>query len=63
MISDALDGGKSTRYRHAARHLAECRSSDAIIEDYGTIADHCGFLTHLKQKHPRNFGFWELVDG
>ena len=62
MISDALDGGKSTRYRHAARHLAECRSSDAIIEDYGTIADHCGFLTHLKQKHPRNFGFWELVD-
>lgn len=63
MISDALDGGKSTRYRHAARHLAECRSSDAIIKDYGAIAEHGAFLAHLKQKHPRKFGFWELVGG
>jgi hypothetical protein len=35
MIEDTLDGAKSTRYRHAARHLAECQTLVMVIRDYG----------------------------
>ena len=35
MIEDTLDGAKSKRYRHAARHLAECQSLASLISDYG----------------------------
>ncbi len=37
MVLDTLNGGKSKRYRYAARHLAECQSCDAAIEDYGDL--------------------------
>ena len=35
MIDDTLDGAKSTRYSHAARHLMECQSRASAIQDYG----------------------------
>jgi len=63
MIEDTLDGAKSRRYRHAARHLAECLSSDATIVDYGDIATHAQFVRTIRQKHARKYGFWQLVDG
>ncbi len=62
MIKDALNGAKSKRYRYAARHLAECQSSDATIDDYGSFPGHGAFVAYLKQKHQRKSGFWELVD-
>jgi hypothetical protein len=31
MVEDTLKGAKSTRYRHAARHLAECQASEPTI--------------------------------
>ena len=37
MIEDALNGGRSSRYKHAARHLLECESADAVIEDYDEL--------------------------
>lgn len=61
MIDDALIGAKSKRYRHAARHLAECQSSDARIDNYGAYPDHSAYLAHLRQKHHRKSGFWDLV--
>jgi len=61
MIEDALNGAKSKRYSYAARHLAECWSSNATIDDYGTFPDHSAFVGHLKQIHHRKSGFWELV--
>jgi len=62
MIEDSLDGAKSKRYRHAARHLEECQSCDAAIEDYGDVLTHAEFITALKEKHPRKHGFWRLAD-
>lgn len=63
MIRDTLDGAKSKRYRHAARHLAECQATDASTGDYGAIPSHSRFVEELKQKHGRKYGFWQLVDG
>ncbi|WP_132248265.1 DUF6880 family protein [Primorskyibacter sedentarius] len=62
MVLDTLSGGKSKRYRYAARHLGDCQSSDAAIEDYGDFASHGQFLEMLKQDHGRKHGFWRLAD-
>ena len=40
MIEDTLDGAKSRRYRHAARHLME---ADALAP---AIVDYAGFKTN-----------------
>jgi hypothetical protein len=61
MIEDTLNGGKSSRYKHAARHLLECESADAAIETYAPLATHEQFLTHLRTRHGRKYGFWEQV--
>ena len=46
MIEDTLDGAKSTRYRHAARHLAECQAMALLINDYGRFEAH-GVSSHV----------------
>jgi hypothetical protein len=63
MVQDTLDGGKSKRYRYAARHLAECQSSEPAIVDHAGFPTHAQFVETLKQKHGRKYGFWQLVDG
>lgn len=63
MITYTLDGAKSKRYRHAARHLAECQSCDAMIEGYGDAQPHGAYLAKLRDTHARKVGFWQLVDG
>jgi len=63
MVQDTLDGARSTRYRHAARHLAECQANDAVIADYNGFPTHAQFVATLKDKHARKYGFWQLVDG
>lgn len=63
MIEDTLDGAKATRYRHAARHLAECQSSQPAIDDYAGFPTHEQFVSALKQRHGRKYGFWQLVEG
>src|SRR6056297_1055528 len=62
MIEDTLRGAKSKRYRHAARHLADCAACDANIADYGDHPTHDDFLTMLRDHHRRKHGFWSLVD-
>jgi hypothetical protein len=63
MIEDSLDGGKAKRYRHAARHLAECQSCEPAINDHGSFPTHEQFVATLKQRHGRKYGFWQLVEG
>ena len=63
MIEDTLRGAKSKRYRHAARHLAECAACDTAIAEYGDHPTHDEFLETLRADHPRKHGFWGLVDG
>jgi enoyl-CoA hydratase/carnithine racemase len=63
MVEDTLKGAKSTRYRHAARHLTQCEASEQAITDYGEVQTHDEFVAGLRQKHGRKYGFWSLVDG
>lgn len=59
MIDFTLVNARATRYRHAARHLAECASLAARIDDYGAVADHEAYVHHLKSRHGGNLGFWQ----
>lgn len=61
MIKDTLDGAKSSRYKHAARHLLECASLAPGIEDFGTFETHDAFVGRLRAKHGRKTGFWSQV--
>jgi hypothetical protein len=58
MIEDTLDGAKSSRYKHAARHLLECVSLASSIQDFGTFETHETFVSRLHAKHGRKAGFW-----
>jgi hypothetical protein len=61
MIEDTLDGAKSSRYKHAARHLLECVSLASSIQDFGTFETHETFASRLHTKHGRKTGFWAQV--
>ena len=61
MIEDTLDGAKSKRYRHAARHLAACQALVTLISDYGGFETHEVFVSRLRAKHSRKSGFWTLI--
>jgi hypothetical protein len=58
MIEHTLNGAKSTRYKHAARHLLECASLAPAIHDFGGVETHENFLGRLRAKHGRKAGFW-----
>jgi hypothetical protein len=58
MIEDTLNGAKSSRYKHAARHLLECQSLASGIQDYGTFETHNAFASRQRAKHSRKVGFW-----
>ena len=61
MIEDTLNGAKSSRYKHAARHLLECASLASSIQDFGTFETHETFASRLHAKHGRKTGFWAQV--
>jgi len=58
MIEDTLNGAKSARYKHAARHLLECASLAPGIQDFGEVETHESFVSRLRAKHGRKAGFW-----
>jgi len=62
MIEFTLDKAKSSRYGHAARHLATCTSLAPAIADYAGIEPHSAFVTRLRAKHGRKYGIWQNVD-
>ena len=61
MIDDTLEGAKSSRYKHAARHLLECQSLATMIRDYGTFETDEAFTSRLRASHARKSGFWKQV--
>ena len=61
MIDFTLKSGRSSRYKHAARHLAECRSLATRIEDFGDLLSHEAYVVDLKHAHGRKSGFWSLM--
>jgi len=61
MIDFALKENRVKRYRHAARHLAECGSLAAAVGDFGNFEPHERYITRLKREHGRKNSFWTLV--
>jgi hypothetical protein len=61
MIEDTLNGAKSSRYAHAARHLVECQSLSLKLQKQNDIESHDAFLAKIKARHARKTGFWSRV--
>ncbi|MEN3793204.1 DUF6880 family protein [Fulvimarina sp. MAC3] len=62
MIDFTLQEGRSSRYKHAARHLDECERLAAEIADFGALEDHAAYAARLRQDHGRKRGFWNRVE-
>ena len=62
MIEFTLETARSKRYRHAARHLAECQSLANSLAKQSSVPSHKDYLQRLKTKHGRKTGFWALVE-
>lgn len=61
MIDFSLRTGRSTRYRHAARHLLDCSSLASAIKDFGRFEPHDAYDNRLRREHARKSSFWSFV--
>lgn len=61
MIDFTLQKARSSRYTHAARHLAECAALASTIADWRGVETHAAYAARLKANHPRKSGFWSLA--
>lgn len=61
MIEFSLDNGRSSRYKHAARHFQECASLDSAIADFGKWETHETFAARLRAKHGKKSSYWSLL--
>jgi uncharacterized protein DUF6880 len=61
MIDFALKHNRVKRYRHAARHLAECASLATAVGDFRNLEPHERYAARLKIEHGRKTSFWSLV--
>ncbi|MBL6600762.1 MAG: hypothetical protein ISP41_17885 [Alphaproteobacteria bacterium] len=61
MIDFSLNKGRSSRYRHAARHLIDCESLASSIEDFGGFKTHAEYDAKLRERHGRKSSFWALI--
>jgi hypothetical protein len=62
MIDFSLTNSRSSRYKHAARHLLNCSSLSTAIEDFGDFEPHVAYEARLRREHGRKSSFWGLVD-
>ena len=61
MTDFSLTQGRSSRYRHAARHFMECRSLASSIRDFGTFETHEAYAARLRAQHGKKSSFWSLI--
>ncbi len=61
MIEFSLDHGRSSRYKHAARHFQECVGLAPTIPDFGQHETHEAFVARMRGKHGKKSSFWNLV--
>lgn len=61
LIDYTLQKARSTRYRHAVRHLREIESQRSDVKDYGRHESHAEFVARLRREHPRKVGFWTAL--
>ena len=62
MIGLALREARSSRYRHAARHLVECADLAPRVAEWGAVVPHGLHLAGLRTGHGRKTGFWAAVE-
>jgi len=62
MIDFSLSNSRSSRYRHAARHLFDCSSLASAIADFGRFEPHDAYEARLRREHGRKSSFWSLID-
>lgn len=61
MIDFCLTNSRSSRYKHAARHLLECSGLSKGIEDFGAFEPHDAYEARLRQEHGRKQSFWSQI--
>ena len=61
MIDFSLKAGRSSRYRHAARHFLECGSLAAFVDSFGDIETHEAYAARLRAEHGRKTSFWSYI--
>jgi hypothetical protein len=61
MIDFSLTKSRSSRYRHAARHLMACASFASSIQDFAAFEPHEAYAARLKAEHGRKTSFWSLI--
>jgi hypothetical protein len=61
MIDFSLTRARSSRYKHAARHLLDCSGLAASIGSFGECEPHDAYEARLRREHGRKSGFWGLV--
>ena len=61
LIDFALDKGRSSRYRHTARHFMACENLAKSIDDFGPFETHEVYQARLKAAHRRKLSFWDLI--
>ena len=59
MIDFTLGARHSSRYKHAARHLADCASMAQRIAEPGTLPDHAAYERALRAEHGGKATFWQ----
>ncbi len=62
LIDHTLNKAKSTRYRHAARHLSTCKRLASSLTSQASIQDHEAYVEMLRARHGRKPAFWSLVE-
>ncbi len=61
MIDFSLTKSRSSRYKHAARHLLECSSLSSAIDDFGAFEAHDAYEARLRREHGRKSSFWSRI--
>jgi hypothetical protein len=61
MIDFALIRNRSSRYKHAARHLLSCASLSAGVETFGGLEAHDAYVARLRREHGLKSSFWSVV--
>jgi len=62
MIDFTLERARSSRYRHAARHLAEGARLAGEVADFGNVEPHATYLARLRRDHARKAAFWDRAE-
>ena len=61
MIDFSLTNARSSRYKHAARHLLDCSGLATGIRSFRDFEPHDAYEARLRREHSRKSAFWSLI--